>query len=229
MHPRPRTLGLGSLGLLLACLPCRSEVPTGALEPEAWSTFVHQCVEPNTSERCEAPRGWLRAPTIVRVELVDDWLVVHRDSHIQLLHRHRGEFHELVLDERDVNCVAPAAFAIVETGRRSLDDYIWREFGIVRSVHFVDGAPVIHEHLRVLDFDPRFAAPEPVELVHEAELDRPLELDGRVLRAPAGLWPAAEEGEIDLMPDIFSFTRPRDRGYPETCVGRMRMPHHGGC
>lgn len=153
------------------------------------------------SERCDAP---LLAPTSkVRLELVGDWLVVRGEFHVQLLHRHRGEFHELVLDERDGNCMAPATFAIREQGRRSLDDYVTRVSEIERSVRFVDGAPVIHEHLSIRDLDPRFAASEPAKLVHEAELDRPLVLDRRVLRAPAGLWPAAEEGEVDLMPSAF--------------------------
>jgi hypothetical protein len=145
--------------------------------------------------------GWLHAPaTDFRMESVGDWLVIHGQSTVQLLRRHRGELRELALEESGSDCVAPARFALREQGSRAIDDYVRREFAIERTLNFIGEVPVIHEHLTVRDIDPRYAAPEPDKLVHEAERDRPLLVDGHVLLTRPSLWAEAIEDEVELEP-----------------------------
>lgn len=145
--------------------------------------------------------GWLRGlGKDVGMELVGDWLVVRDASSIQLLRRHRRELHELSLEEHGIGCVTPARFALREHERLAKGDYVWREVELERSLRFVEGMPVIHEHLTVRDIDPRFGAAEANRLVREVEIDRALVLDRWVVRASPGLWIEANEAvtEIEL-------------------------------
>lgn len=147
--------------------------------------------------------GSLLAPSDgPRLRLMGNWLVVHAERcwpergcqpTAQLLELDGSAFIHYAFD-LDGRCTAPAELPLLLWARTKVRDGT-REYELEREFHFPeDGMPIIHERLSVRRFDR--SNPDSPVLEREVSLDRPLERDGRSLRAPPSLWAEVESEDL---------------------------------